>query len=84
MERTAHRENFSYVGRKLLSELLHNADRVYIYVCARVMYVCVCVHVLAIAKRISLYERTCVKGPSRKRTFQVVAEMQLCAMMWPR
>lgn len=36
MERMAHRENFSYVSRKLLSELLHNAGRVYVRVCAHV------------------------------------------------
>lgn len=47
------------------------------------IYVCVRAHA-GDRERISLYERTCVKGPSRKRTFQVVTEMQLCAMMWPR
>jgi len=78
MERMAHRENFSYVSRKLLSELLHNAGRICTCVRARL---CTCWRSRAY---ISLYERTCVKGPSRKRTFQVVVEMQLCAMMWPR
>jgi len=41
-----------------------------------------CVYVLADRGHVSSHERTCVRsveGPTLKRTFQVVPEMQLCA-----
>lgn len=59
--------------RKLLFELLHNADR-------KAARECTCRR--SRACKFTRAERTCVRGvegPALKRTFQVVAEMQLCA-----